>query len=585
MLFPTALATLSVLFYGSLALLGALNYLASIGHRNQIQLNNNQQETLHELPFNLHRNSIFSQWVLFFAHHVTDLMAACYCVGLVACAFSGLYLFAGAATLMLLVDQTYREGWFPKSFNKPYTWITDLLFLNFLLGNTLSITLNLINFFISAWDYVQLHIYKTRPTNPQFPFASPTHEQTPLPQHLHELESLLSTMNKRKTQVTFDHFEEANDVSNSLYTHVPTVDFNQYLHLFEQLDFSSQALQNKVMHEMNEHHKYSEKSHKTHALELNLPTETSIPEIKIAWLKREMNLMAHRLKNPSYRDLSHETMATMHGQASYLLAYLNEAHDKVKKENILLTLALQTGSHCNGSYVDTFADLNQHYTTFHPTPLTTRERVILAAQSIREEQFRAYYYAIMTQLQHHLPVSQLLWDDIRDHYTYEYFVTQFGSFYYLRNPELQTSQRTFSDIIHNTAWYYLLSTDTIKHVLKKSLFSDYYNSETLVHEILEGKLHEFFRTWCEETYPGSYDAFVWDDDNLSVKTKSTQAIKLAELMLLDLGLVESQKETTHHAFNHKKQNALFDLSFFNQGATSPVDFSIPLRQPVNINMT
>lgn len=545
MLFPAASFAISLSFYSSLTFLGALNYIASICHTNQIKLNGAREGELDKLPFGLHNQPKFSQGVLFLARNLTYVMFASYILGLGAFAFSGAYFFVGFATGMLMIDQVYKNGWMPEFLEKPYSYATTFLLFNVVFSGAVSATLILINASILGWDYIQLHIYKVRRGTNQFPFASAKQEKIIIPGNTQELNILLTKLNSTEShciRITFNHFEEANTVSDKFLISAPAVDFNQYAILFDNLDFTSQMLRDNLVNEMADHDLYSEKSHEQHRCELKLSPNTAISDIQIAWLKREMHYMVKKLVFPSYKELTHQTVITMHGQARYLLSFLLNTHNQEVKENILLSLAVQTGSHCNGKYVDTFAELSHQY-AFQQATLTTRERVILAAQSIREDQFRNYYYNIIPQLKDINEgfkfMSQSI--DFNDYHTYESYVSILGGAYYLRNPNMHKRAHTIFTIIGEYSVDSMIAQHTSDGTLKKGRFSDYYNSEILLKEILKGKLHSYFMMWCEEKCPGSYHAFVLDVETSFVKVDSLYAIKLAELMLLDLGLVESQE--------------------------------------------
>lgn len=539
LLLPTASFTIGLAFYSSLTFLGALNYLASICHNNQIKLNGSREGELAKLPFGLHNQPQFSQWIIFLARNITYAIAASYIVGLGALAISGAYFFVGMAAGMLLIDQAYKNGWMPRLLQKPYSFATTFLLLNVFFSNAFAITLMLANVSILAWDYIQLNVYNVRRGKTQFPSATQTQEKILIPETIQDLKHLLTSGNYHSMKITFDHFEKANTVSNKLLANSPAVDFKQYAILFNKLDFRSKTLRDNLINEMADHDLYSEKSHEEHRRELKLSPDTSISDIQIAWLKREMHYVVRKLISPSYKELSHQAVITMHGQARYLLSFLLNSNVQSVKENILLSLAVRTGQHCNGIYVDTFAELSHHY-AFAQASLTTQERVILTAQSIREDQFRKYYYDVFSQLKKSSEgfklTSQTI--DLNDYHTYEGYVALLGSAYYLRNTSMHNNTRTLQFIFVEFCIDYTISQHISDGTLKKGHFSDYYNSDILLHEVLEGKLHPYFMLWCEEKCPGSYQDLVLDPETLCVQTKKPHTIKLAELMLIDLGLVE-----------------------------------------------
>ena len=184
------------------------------------------------------------------------------------------------------------------------------------------------------------------------------------------------------------------------------------------------------------------------------------------------------------------------------------------KINLLISLAIRTGAHCNRIYLEVFSELSQDVCP--PVGLTLKEQVIFDAQSAREGAFRKYYYILAKKI----GLDYMF--DLNDYHTYENFAAGYGQYFYLRNASLSQRVRTISDFINEKILSNILIYDA-------SSFSDYYTESFLVNEVLQGKLHPSFQAWCAEIYPNCYDEMVLDNDSL-VKTNAPTVQALAKLM-------------------------------------------------------
>ena len=233
-------------------------------------------------------------------------------------------------------------------------------------------------------------------------------------------------------------------------------------------------------------------------------------------------------------------MNALRGQAkAVLIAVTKNDIPLAMQQQVLLTLAIRTGQHCNRMYLETFADLF-HRCGYHAQKLSLKERAVLLAQSAREDAFKRYYYAFMP-VWRKIQASTLNPDyflsaDVNDYHAYELFARQFGAFFYLPNQTLSRRTRSFFEIASDHVFSYLL-----KLANAKLCFSDYYNTEYLIKAVLDGqgKLHGVFKDWCDTIYPEAYNESRLDEDLYPVADDNPRLRTLACLMLLDLGLVES----------------------------------------------
>jgi hypothetical protein len=243
--------------------------------------------------------------------------------------------------------------------------------------------------------------------------------------------------------------------------------------------------------------------------------------------------------------LTAEQVAVMHRYARLLLPKIAELSSE-KRNDILLHLAICTGSHCNRIYLETLSSLAEELgclTNDHAH--TLRERALLAAQASRETAFRTYYYKAIAILKKKHPTAfGTLFDDVNDYHTYELFVRTFGANFYLRNPTLTLRYRTSEDIYRSITVHSALT--KLGFTDEKLLFSQIYNPEYLVDQVITPgtKLHTILIAWCEERFPSCYQTVLYDEDYLINKGAKIRA--LAELMLLDLDILELNEPYPEH---------------------------------------
>ena len=186
------------------------------------------------------------------------------------------------------------------------------------------------------------------------------------------------------------------------------------------------------------------------------------------------------------------------------------------------------------------------------------------AQAVRDEQYKRYYYAMMKKM-----FATMI--DVNDYHSYEAFVLNAGgTFFYLQNQDLQNRYPDLMDIIDDLVMYSVLK-------LKKApLFNTYYNEETLIKHVLDGKLHPLFQEWCEEFYEGAYKEWVLDEYAIP-KKDCPNVRKLASLMLLDLGLVELTNPSDAIVLARLKSKNLNHTPAAPRGDTKPTNFPPVIR--------
>ncbi len=361
-----------------------------------------------------------------------------------------------------------------------------------------------------------------------------------------QLLRLLSDFQNTSIRVTFDHFRAASVITDRILGKAKKIDFNQYPQLVHGLNFKDPVLRELINNEMAIHDKFNEKTLIEQCVALKLPPNTDPIEVKIAYLKNEMQLVVARLQNPSYKALNHQQINTLVGQSQLILEHILSLKDQEKKQSMLLTIAIRTGSHCYRMYLETFADLF-HLHVYQAEPLALKEKAALAAQSIREDEFKKYYYAMRPCIQKYygvtMDVGYLLLKDKNDYHAYEFFAKDYGAFFYLQNESLSKRARGLYAIVEdyvNTYIFLPLIQKAYGGPKTKPLFSDYYNDECLINAAVDGqgKLHLIFKDWCNSMYPEAYTDLLFDEDLYPLSKSDPNIRAMARLMLLDLGLVE-----------------------------------------------
>ncbi len=592
-IFPAASFTLNVLYYSSIGVAAALSYIASICHMNQVQQNTGDISNVQTLPFDLHKSQNFTRLMLFLNLKLTYALYALYAAVLLLCLYAGFYLFPIASVCMIITDQLYQKRWFPKFLETPYFLLSTCLQISvgFGFSNWFWIGLNVVSVTFFIWDYVQTHVRGVQSASTQFPIASEDHQFSfdeksnqnhERPANRAELSNLLNQLQNSGIKVTFNHFRHASVITDQLIGRAPCIDFEQYNTLFNQLDFASLSIQNSILNEMALHDKFHQKSFDEHRTTLNLPANTEDVDVQIAYLKQEMGVAVERLKNPSYKALNNQQMNILVGQARMVLDATLKTKNNADRQNILLSVAIRTGNHCNRMYIETFSELF-HAHAYKNAPLTLRDNAALLAQSVREDQFKKYYYHTLPMLRNYLKSigspGYLLSADRNDYHAYENFAVQYGGFFYLQNQSLSIRVRDPIDILMD----YLNKYGILKVIGPKCLFSDHYNGECLIDAVVDGrgKLHKVFQEWCSTLYPGetgAYIDFLFDDDMMPLSEDTSHIRALAKLMLLDLGLVELTEpflkiSTVAETSTYSKLLTIFGFDCHTRPTPSPVPSS------------
>lgn len=448
---------------------------------------------------------------------------------------------------MIVVDQLYQQRWFPSFLETPYFLLSSCLQVAVMFGfsNRFWIGLNLVSVGFFIWDYVQTHLRGVQSASSQFRVASKAHEFSfekqaiQKPTQKSALLALLEPFKRAPVRVTFNHFREASVVTDKVLGKAKAIDFSEYIKAFNALDFQSPELRAFIFDEMAIHDKFHECSYGEHRVRLKLPPETQEVDVQIAFLKQELAATVQRLNNPSYRALNHQQINTLLGQSRLVLDFLLKTKDADVRKCILLSLAIRTGTHCYRMYIETFAELF-HAHVYKDAPLTLKDKAVLAAQSLREDKFRAYYYEVLPKIRklqaYSLNLGYFLSADKDDYHTYEDFALNYGGYFYLQNQSLSQRVRSLFDVFMD----YVNTYGFLKVIGSNCLFSDHYHEACLIDAVVDGKgkLHLIFKAWCESLYPDAYHDVMLDEDLFPVKKDDVNLRALAKMMLLDLGLVE-----------------------------------------------
>jgi len=534
-LFPQAALALDIAYYSSVALISVLNYTYSIFHRNQLAQNSGEELRL-RLPYDLQRNELIQRIVLALTPNIHLGLAAIYIVSLgLTVMLTGAYLSVSCILGAVLLDQFYQWNWFPSFLQQPYQLLRLALFSSWVFGldSLITIGLTTVNVAVFIWNYVTIHLWGTRSPTYQFKIAEAEHEFSfeknlagVKPQTSQQIRQLLDNLQTSlDVRITYNHFRESALATNKLLANAPVLDNAGYLTLFNRLDFNKPALRELIVNHMAVHDKFHERSLEERRVELELPEGSERVDIYIAFLKKEMGHLVERLNNPSgSRSITHLQSLTLTGQSRRVLEHLQQHRDDVVlQEHTLIKLALSTGSHCSRIYLETFAAVSNSL-HFETADLTLKERAALMAQTVRDEEYKRYYYNIMREFYPYI--------DPNDYHSYENFVATYAGFFYLQNESLQNRFPDGADLLLDRFAYFVLA-----RIGGEPAFSRCYNEKTLVKSVICGQLHPLFQQWCEEFYPGAYTEWVLDEYSL-VNDSSIDVEALAILMLLDLGMAE-----------------------------------------------
>lgn len=590
-LFPAS--DFSIFSYGAMAFSAGLYYVASVAHQNQIYINQGEPDRIERLPYDLHENEYLTQAALWLSAYMAPLLLTLYVSTLVSCIFLGAPMYAYVSLAMYAVNLLNQHDYIPEYLKPPFMYFNIMVSILTVFGisNWLNASITLFMLGVTVFDYIRCNWLNIDSPTLQFPMANHTHQLMLSPED--DLNPS-TALNKQITQhidyktrsdlhVSFDHFYRSHQVTARILEEIPQVDFNNYKLFFDQCNFQSQAFQELISNQMSVHDKYNQASQQSRLAEFNLPTHASPIDAQIAFLKREMSIFVERLKNPSYRDLNHLQVTAMHRYARLILNRIQQQARGERRDELLLSIALTTGSHCNRAYLESLSAMAGDCNFLSSDTLNLRDQAALQAQTAREASFRAYYYKTAKKLKELVPEFYgVMWQDLDDYHTYEDFVEIFGRNFYMRNPSLNQRIRTIFDIFHDRYNYYLLTWAQALLDIEElnMLFSKDYTASYLINQVIhpEGKLHLLFIAWCERHYPSSYKDVVYDEYHLLNEGPEIQA--LAELMLLDLNILDLDAPELHTAAitieaTNELTNMAYGLNVFSLFSTPTTD-STPL---------
>lgn len=579
---------------GFTAFSAGVYYIASVAHQNQIYINQGELDKIQALPFHAHNNKFLMDSTLFLSRNMNKFLIPFYVASLVSCIFFGAPVYGYISLIMYGVNLLNQYGYFPAILKTPYLYLNVLVMTSATFGLTswLNMAFFLAGVTYVIVDYIRCHLYQADSPTAQFPMADPEKKFTVLAianNDANAEEQLSSLINKHRTykslcatkpaqlrfgfpwesflyafsrmsgynseqvyngaqkvlfhekitpdgvHVTFNHFYDSHQLVETILADAPPIDYEDYFALFNQCDFKSPAFRDTIASQMLLHDKYHEKAFADRCAEFGLSHQAELVDVQIAYLRREMTYFVQRFNNPSYRDLTAQQVAVMHRYVRLLLPKIKQL-PVARQNDIILTIAICTGSHCNRIYLETLSSLAEEFGCLVNDTLTFREQAMLEVQAVREAAFRRYYYHAAKLLKNKNPVFKKIFEDLDDYHTYELFVKLFGANFYLRNPTLTLRYRTTQEIYRDKTVHMSLS--RLHFTDEKMLFSQTYNAAYLVDQVLrpESKLHTVFIRWCREHFPSGYENIVYDDDHWLKNGPQIKA--LAELMLLDLGILE-----------------------------------------------
>lgn len=569
-IFPVAPLILTLSYFTSIAILAGLNVIAHLCHKNQIARNAEKPDDITRLPFGLHDSETFIKAINLFANNASRPINALYVAGLFAAAFYGSSVMVIASISMLSLNYLYQHGWFPSFVEKPYFFFCAILLVaaTFGMDSWVGLGFTVVNLSYFIYDYVQTNIRGVQSASSQFPIATKEHQvslKSAPDKTLRNVMRLIDELKHKPIRPTYNHFQESGVLTNRLLGNRPKLtrqELEEFITLFDELDFNKKSLRDTILNEMVSHDKFNQKSQHDLILDLGLIPDrlkgcsreelkfssfTADPvDIRIAYLRQEIKIMVERLSVYDYKGLTADRMGALYGHARIILNYLKNSDDQQNKEAILLSLALRTGSQCTRAYLDEFTSLNHQYSISENQKLTFSERAVFAALELRTRRFSDYYFEAMPKLRRLFPSLFFLSTDITEYHNFENFALTLGPYFHLRNTSLSLRVRDLSDFIMEKFYFYLF-----KHASsitnEKLLFSDYYNEDSLVQEVLKGDGYfgSLLVDWCNAIDPELYSAVFLDECLFPKGTDDLDIQTLARLMLVDLNIVEYTEPYMH----------------------------------------
>ncbi|MDF1684109.1 MAG: hypothetical protein P1U36_05585 [Legionellaceae bacterium] len=275
----------------------------------------------------------------------------------------------------------------------------------------------------------------------------------------------------RELHVTFDHFYESYQLVEDILKDVPFVfperGYKRYLELFAEINFKDEKIRDFILCQMYAHDKFNGQN-------LESLSKEALAARQEDFLKQEMQVFVERLEQASHRDFSHLQAANMHGYARLLLSKMDTPeYSPEERADLLLAIAMTTGSHCYRSYPQNLSDFAAEKEILFSPELTLREHALLVVQDIREAAFRTYYDNTVRVFNQYFYFN-IIWGDIEDYFTYEDFVYWFGLNLYLRNVSFTLGFREASEVLWDRAvGYFCRGQGEYDFALMSSLDGDF----------------------------------------------------------------------------------------------------------------
>jgi len=534
-LFPVV--SVGFVYLASGLLLATIFYIASVAHGNQIAKNTAELDKIQSLPWDLHENTYLTDLALFLSDNLVYPLFVLYIVSLVACVFFGSPWYACVSLAMYGLDQLYQREYLPEFLEMPYLCLSVTILLLAIFGVTsyLGIGLSLAMVVFTVIDHIQCYdLGETSPTL-QFPNNNAPEARDGVPKESFEycLKKHQEEREPWELHVTFDHFHESYQLVEDILKDVPRVDYQRYLKLFDAIDFNNEKIQDTILCQMYAHDKFNGQN-----LD-GFSSNKALVAHQIAYLKQEMRVFVERLEQSSHRDFTHLQAANMHGYARLLLSKM-EAYSSDERADVLVAIAITTGSHCYRAYLQNLSEIAAEKGILFSPDLTFREHAMLVVQDIRETAFRTYYYHTVRVLNQYLYFN-IIWADVDDYFTYEDFVYWLGLNFKLSNVSFTLGFREASEVICDRLFAYFFRGS-------KLLFCEHYTVDYLVDQAIhpEKKLYPIFLEWCAER---GVNVLHLDDDFMPIAHDPDELRALAELMLLDLNIIDvKQPVVSRHAW-------------------------------------
>lgn len=518
---------LDISYYSIATIIGLNLYSLSILDDNQLKIDNDDTN-IKTIVFDLHDNPYFIKLNKLFCDYVNYLMLASYFTACLILAISDPSLYLITSVVTIIIDQIYKNKILPQSLNSIYRYFTFLIIPISFYGTSsiFSIFLSSLFLIFKLFDNLFPDLNDYLSSSAQFPLSNKLHKIDNLNNN-QEIQNMCDIFDNYDQKIdfyfTFEHLCKCKEIYNSLINRFNNNGFEEYRNLFDDIDFNDPNIKNFVVDNFNNHEAFNSISLKRHKINLNLAENTDPYEVKVTYLKKQIKSFLERLNQQNHEDLSENQIKDMYGHANIILKLINDDNicNLNRKKEILLKLAMATGSNSNSIYLESLGNISSQLSTEKLNKkLSLEERTILTIQLIRENAVKEYYYKIYDEI----PMMENFFDK-NNNQLYTLFANTFCSNFFLINSNLDDNFRNIFTMFFDYYINFLFKSDKLR-------FIDFYTVDYLINQALKpySKLFYCFEEWCKIKEINILDENNELDHSINLRN-------LVKIMLLELNVI------------------------------------------------